>query len=55
MALDNTFLIGLGLLIVIYIMYKLFVGKVQVVSDYEKTYNKILTSDEYKVKSQYDK
>ena len=55
MAMDKTFLIAFGIIIGIYILYKFLFGKSQLDEEFEQTYNKVLTSDEYKVKGQYDK
>ena len=51
----NSVLIGLSIVIVIYLLYRMFFGKIKIGSEYEKTYDQILTSDDYKVKGQYDK
>jgi hypothetical protein len=57
MTVNPTIWMAVGIIVGFYIMYKLFFlsNKVKVDDDYQKTYNKVLTSDEYKVKSQYDK
>ena len=55
MLINKTILIGLGILIGIYLLYKLFLNRPEIENEYEKVSNKILTSDEYKVKGQYDK
>lgn len=55
MAMDKTFLIAFGIIIGIYILYKLLFGKSQLDEEFDQAYDKILTSDEYKVKGQYDK
>ena len=55
MVFNKTFLIVLGVILGIYILYKLLFGKSQLDEEFEQTYNKVLTSDEYKVKGQYDK
>ena len=55
MIINKTILIGLGIVIGIYLLYKLFLTKNPVEQEYEKDYNKVLTSDEYKVKGQYEK
>jgi len=52
---NNSVLIGLGIVIGIYLLFKLFFGKNEITNEYEQTYNKILTSKEYKVKGQYEK
>jgi len=51
----NTILIGLGIVFGLYLLHKLFFNKIQVEDDYDKVYKKVMTSDEYKVKGQYDK
>ena len=55
MVFNKTFLIALGVIIGIYILYKLLFGKSQLDEEFEQMYNKVLTSDEYKVKGQYEK
>ena len=42
--------IALGL----FILYRMFFKKNPLQEEYERVYNKILTSDKYKVKGQYD-
>jgi len=51
----NQIIMGLGLILGVYIMYKLFFNKIKVDDNYKKVYDKVLTSKEYKVKGQYDK
>ena len=51
----NTIWMGIYALVGMYIIYKLFFRKSKFDMDYEKLYNKVLNSDEYKVKGQYDK
>ena len=55
MEFNNTLLIGLGVVAGIYILYRLLFGKSKFEEDYENMYDNILTSEEYKVKGQYDK
>ena len=55
MIFDKTMLIGLGILMGIYLLYKILFSKSKFEEDYERLYNKVLTSEEYKVKGQYDK
>ena len=55
MVFNKTFLIVLGVILGIYILYKLLFGKSQLDEEFEQAYDKVLTSDEYKVKGQYDK
>jgi len=51
----NQIIMGLGIILGVYIMYKLFFNKIEVDDSYQKVYDKVLTSKEYKVKGQYDK
>ena len=55
MAMDKTFLIAFGIIIGIYLLYKLLFGKSRLDEEFDQAYDKVLTSDEYKVKGQYDK
>jgi len=62
MILDKTVLMGIGIVVGIYFLYKFLMSNktmesktMESKSDFEKDYNKILTSDEYKVKGQYEK
>ena len=55
MIFNKIILIGLGIIMGIYLLYKILFSKSKFEEDYEKTYNKILTSEEYRVKGQYDK
>ena len=55
MAINKTFLIAFGIALGIYVLYKLMFSKSKFEEDYDRVYNKILTSEEYKVKGQYDK
>ena len=55
MIIDKSILIGIGVMVGIYLMYKLFFNRVKTTDDYERVYDKVLTSEEYKVKEQYDK
>ena len=62
MILDKTVLMGIGIVIGIYLLYKFLMSNKTVESktmesksDFEKDYNKILNSEEYKVKGQYEK
>ena len=55
MIIDKSILIGLGVIVGIYLMYKFVFNKVKTTDDYQNVYDKVLTSDEYKVKGQYDK
>ena len=55
MIIDKSILIGLGVIVGIYLMHKFVFNKVKTTDDYQNVYDKVLTSDEYKVKGQYDK
>ena len=55
MIFNKTVLIGFGIVLGIYLLYKLFLSSNNTDDDYNEVYNKVLTSDEYKVKGQYDK
>lgn len=55
MIINKTILIGLAVIMGIYLLYKLFFHTSKFDEDYQKVYNKVLTSEEYKVKGQYDK
>lgn len=55
MIFNKTFLIALGIFIGIYLLHKILFSKNEFEEEYDKLYNKILTSEEYKVKGQYDK
>ena len=50
MAFDNVIYLGLGVAVAVYLMFKLLTNKDRGSQEYEKIYNKILTSEEYKVK-----
>jgi hypothetical protein len=52
---EKTIWIGIYVLIGVYIIYRLFFKKNKFDLEYKRLYNKILNSDEYKVKGQYDK
>jgi len=55
MEINKTALIAIYVLMGLYILYKLFFRKNPYQDEYERLYNKILTSDKHKVKGQYDK
>jgi|TARA_B100002003_G_C14078337_1_gene518747 hypothetical protein len=55
MIFNKTVMITIYILVGIYLLYKLLFKKNRFQEDYEKLYNKVLTSDEHKVKSQYEK
>ena len=48
-------LITFGIVLGIYLLYKLLFSTSKVDDDYNGLYDKVLTSEEYKVKGQYDK
>jgi len=54
MEINKTILVSIYVLVGLYILYKLFFRKNPYQDDYERMYNKILTSDKHKVKGQYD-
>ena len=55
MIINKTVLIVFGLILGIYLLYKLFFSTNKIDDDYDRVYDKVLTSEEYKVKGQYDK
>ena len=55
MIFNKIILIGLGIIMGIYLLYKILFSKSKFEDDYERLYNKVLTSEEYRVKGQYDK
>ncbi len=55
MEISKTVLIAAYVIVGLYILYKLFFRKNPYQDEYERMYNKILTSDKHKVKGQYDK
>ena len=55
MIFNKIVLIGLGIVIGIYLLYKLLFSTSKFDEDSQRIYDKVLTSDEYKVKGQYDK
>ena len=55
MFFNKTILIGFGIAVGIYLLYKLLFTPSKFEEDYQRVYDKIITSDEYKVKGQYDK
>jgi hypothetical protein len=55
MVFNNNILIVLGIVVGAFVLYKIFFGKNKFQEEYEQLYDKILTSDENKVKGQYDK
>ena len=55
MEINKTILISIYVIIGLYLLFTLFFKRNPYQEEYEKVYNKILTSDKYKVKGQYDK
>ncbi len=55
MIINKAVLIGLGIVVGIYLLYRLLFTQSKFDEDYHRIYDKILTSEEYKVKGQYDK
>lgn len=55
MKINKTILIIVYALVALYLLYKLLFRKDPYQEEYERLYNKILTSDKHKVKGQYDK
>ena len=58
MIVNQEILISLGIVVGVYLLYKLLFNTSnanKVEDDYQRVYNEVLTSEEYKVKGQYDK
>lgn len=55
MDMNRTITMGIYVVLIIYILYRIFLRRNPNQDDYEKKYNEILNSDKYKVKGQYDK
>ena len=55
MIINQEILMGLGIVIGIYLLSKFLFRTGKVDDDYQRSYNDVLTSEEYKVKGQYDK
>lgn len=57
MIINQNILIGLGIIMGTYLLYKLLFNrsKTNDDNDFQRHYNKVLTAEEYKVKGQYDK
>ena len=55
MEINKTVLIAVYVIVGLYLLYKLFFRKNPYQEEYERLYNKIVTSDKHKVKGQYDK
>ena len=50
----NKILIGLGAVVLAYLLYKLLAPKKGFEEDIEREFEEIVSSDKYKVKGQYD-
>jgi hypothetical protein len=55
MGFTDSLLMSLGLLLGIYLIYKLLFAKKKIDTEYDNLYDRVLNSKEYKVKGQYDK
>lgn len=55
MEISRTVLIGIYVAVALYILFRFFFKKNLYQEEYERLYNKILTSKEHRVKGQYDK
>jgi len=58
MIINQNILIGLGIIMGIYLLYKFLFNKSKSNNndeDYQQVYNKVLNAKEYKVKGQYNK
>ena len=55
MIINKAVLIGFGIAVGIYLLYRLLFTQSKFDEDYQRVYDKILNSDECKVKGQYDK
>ena len=55
MIINQEILMGLGIVVVIYLLSKFLFRTSKVDDDYKRVYDDVLTSKEYKVKGQYDK
>lgn len=49
---DNRILVGIGVLVFAYILYRIF--RADMDTDFEREMEEILTKEEYKVKGKYD-
>jgi hypothetical protein len=54
MFLDNRLVIGISTLIVAFIIYKVIISFAKKTSDYEKELEKVITSEEFKVKGRHE-
>ena len=55
MFLNKTFMITIYVIVGVYVIYKLLFRKDPMQQEYEQLYDKILNSEEHKVKGQYEK
>jgi hypothetical protein len=55
MIFDNPLLIGFGIFITGYMLYKYLFKSSKFNQEYDTMYEKVLNSEEYKVKGQFDK
>jgi archaellum component FlaF (FlaF/FlaG flagellin family) len=55
MLLDKTFFATVIVVLGIYYLFKYLVSRTKVDDNYQELYNKVLTSEDSKVKGQYDK
>ena len=55
MFFNKTVIIVFGIVVGIYLLYKILFTPSKFDEEYHKIYNKIITSEEHKVKGQYDK
>ncbi len=52
---NNLIWVGLYVFLLAYLLIRFFSKKNKPVNDYQKLYDKIINSEEYKVKGQYDR
>ena len=55
MELKKTILVGVYVILVLYILYRVFFKRNPYQEEYERIYNEVLTSSKYKVKGQHDR
>ena len=55
MIINKTVMMVIYILVGVYLLYRLLFKRDRFQEEYEKLYNKILSSEEYKVKGQYEK
>ncbi len=53
--LEDVVFVGIGIALAAFLLYKAFYSKSNPEHEYDQAYDKVLTSEEYKVKGQYDK